>query len=119
MGRSCPTNAGASKAWFILDQPSLQGCYAACACGLAHRRVVVQRGSGRRRARVACSALEPDCSRRAQLAHLRDLRHPSLRAKKYDESRGLWQARINDDWRFYFTIEGDSYILRGLIPHPR
>ena len=41
-----------------------------------------------------------------QLAHLlRDLRHPSLRAKKYDERRDLWQARINDDWRFYFTIE--------------
>jgi hypothetical protein len=55
-----------------------------------------------------------------QLAHLlRDLRHSSLRAKKYDESRGLWQARINDDWRFYFTIEGDAYVLRGLIPHPK
>lgn len=24
---------------------------------------------------------------------LQDLRHPSLRAKKYDESRDLWQAR--------------------------
>jgi len=55
-----------------------------------------------------------------QLAHLlRDLRHPSLRAKKYDESRGLWQARINDDWRFYFTVEGDSYVLRALTPHPK
>ena len=30
---------------------------------------------------------------------LRDLRHPSLRAKKYEERTGLWQARINDDWR--------------------
>ena len=29
---------------------------------------------------------------------LRDLRHPSLRAKKYEERTGLWQARINDDW---------------------
>ena len=55
-----------------------------------------------------------------QLTHLlRDLRHPSLRAKKYDEARGLWQARINDDWRFYFTIEGDVYVLRGIIPHPK
>ncbi len=43
-----------------------------------------------------------------QLAYLlRDLRHPSLRAKKYDEARDLWQARINDDRRFYFTIERD------------
>src|SRR5262245_14327439 len=41
---------------------------------------------------------------------LRDLRHPSLRAKKYEERTGLWQARINDDWRMYFTIEGDTYV---------
>ncbi len=55
-----------------------------------------------------------------QLANLlRDLRHPSLRAKKFDPARGLWQARINDDWRFYFTIEGDSYVLRGIRPHPK
>lgn len=55
-----------------------------------------------------------------QLAHLlRDLRHPSLRAKKYDEARGLWQARVNDDWRFYFTIEDDSYVMRGLRSHPK
>jgi hypothetical protein len=26
---------------------------------------------------------------------LRDLRHPSLRAKKYEERTGLWPARIN------------------------
>jgi len=29
-----------------------------------------------------------------------NLRHPSLRAKKYDESQDLWQARVNKDWRF-------------------
>jgi hypothetical protein len=55
-----------------------------------------------------------------QLAHLlRDLRHPSLRAKKFDPGRSLWQARINDDWRFYFTIVGDCYVLRAITPHPR
>ena len=27
---------------------------------------------------------------------LRDRRHPSLQAKKYDEARGLWQARVTD-----------------------
>lgn len=36
---------------------------------------------------------------------LQNLHHPSLRAKKYDESRGLWQARVNKDWRFYFFIQ--------------
>ena len=55
-----------------------------------------------------------------QLAFLeRDLRHPSLRAKKYDESNDRWQARINRDWRFYFTIEGDAYYIQDITPHPK
>jgi len=48
-----------------------------------------------------------------------DRRHPSLQVKKYDEARGLWQARVTLSWRFYFTIEGDTYVLRTLIPHPK
>ncbi len=48
-----------------------------------------------------------------------NLRHPSLRAKKYDEARDIWQARVNRDWRFYFSIEGDTYIIRDIIPHPK
>jgi plasmid maintenance system killer protein len=50
---------------------------------------------------------------------LHNLRHPSLRAKKYDESRDIWQARVNGGWRFYFKIEGDAYQLIDLIPHPK
>ena len=50
---------------------------------------------------------------------LADPHHPSLRTKKYDEARGLWQARINRDWRFYFTIEADLYQLIDVIPHPK
>lgn len=50
---------------------------------------------------------------------LRDFRHPSLRAKKYDESRGIWQARVTKGWRFYFTIEGDAYHLHDMMPHPK
>jgi mRNA-degrading endonuclease RelE of RelBE toxin-antitoxin system len=49
----------------------------------------------------------------------RDLRHPSLRAKKYDEPLGVWQARVNRDWRFYFTIQTDVYVVIGLKPHPK
>lgn len=49
---------------------------------------------------------------------LRDLRHHSLRAKKYDEARDIWQARVNRDWRFYFQIEGDTYVLLTIISHP-
>lgn len=48
-----------------------------------------------------------------------NLRHPSLHAKKYDERRDIWQARVNIDWRFYFKIEGDTYYLIDLMPHPQ
>lgn len=48
-----------------------------------------------------------------------NLLHPSLRAKKYDESADLWQARVNRDWRFYFTIAGDTYRIEDVIAHPK
>jgi hypothetical protein len=47
------------------------------------------------------------------------LHHPSLRAKKYNAAEDIWQARINRSWRFYFVIEGDTYIIIGLIRHPK
>jgi hypothetical protein len=50
---------------------------------------------------------------------LENLNHPSLRAKKYDEALGLWQGRVNRNWRFYFTIEGDEYHLHDIRPHPK
>ena len=50
---------------------------------------------------------------------LRDIRHPSLRAKKYDESNGLWQARVNKGWRFYFQIRGETYELHDIKEHPK
>jgi len=49
----------------------------------------------------------------------RDLLYPSLNAKKYDERRNLWQARVNRDWRFYFTIRSDAYHIEDVIPHPK
>ena len=67
-------------------------------------------------------ALAPGNIRRAcdkQLKFLRnDLRHPSLQAKKYDETLDVWQARITRDWRLYFTIEAETYRLLKLTPHP-
>ena len=50
---------------------------------------------------------------------LHNLRHPSLRAKKYDEARDIWQARVNEAWRFYFRIEGDTYELIDITAHPK
>jgi mRNA-degrading endonuclease RelE of RelBE toxin-antitoxin system len=50
---------------------------------------------------------------------LSNLRHPSLHAKKYDESKGLWQARISRNWRFYFTIINDAYRIEDVMAHPK
>jgi mRNA interferase RelE/StbE len=50
---------------------------------------------------------------------LENLRHPSLRAKKFDEARDVWQARVDGGWRFYFRIQGDTYILEAIGPHPK
>lgn len=50
---------------------------------------------------------------------LSNMRHPSLRAKKYDEARDIWQARVDDDYRFYFKIEGDTYRILAVRHHPK
>ncbi len=65
----------------------------------------------------------PDEVRRALYKQVRfleqNLRHPSLRSKKYDESLDLWQARVNSDWRFYFFIRDDIYYIVDVVPHPK
>ena len=65
----------------------------------------------------------PSATQRAFEKQLRflvqDLQHPSLRAKKYSEPEDRWQARINRNWRFYFRIVGDTYIITDVIPHPK
>jgi hypothetical protein len=50
---------------------------------------------------------------------IENINHPSLHAKKYDEAADMWQARVNRDWRFYFTIESDTYVVHRIIPHPK
>ena len=49
----------------------------------------------------------------------KDLRHPSLHAKKYDEALDRWQARVNKDWRFYFNIVDDVYVTAAVEPSSR
>ena len=50
---------------------------------------------------------------------LKNLGHPSLRAKKYDEARDIWQARVDGSYRFYFQIIGDTYYIVRIIKHPK
>ena len=40
---------------------------------------------------------------------------PLIARQEVQRSYGVWQARVNDDWRFYFTIANDAYV----IPHPK
>lgn len=48
-----------------------------------------------------------------------NLRHPSLRAKKYDEANDIWQARVSREWRFYFHVEDDTYTILSVRAHPK
>lgn len=65
----------------------------------------------------------PESARKAffkQIGFLTDdIRHPSLHAKKYDEANDIWQARMSRGWRFYFIIQGDTYTILDVIPHPK
>lgn len=55
-----------------------------------------------------------------QLIHLlANIKHPSLHAKKFDESLGIWQARIDRNVRFYFLVEEDTYILLDIQKHAK
>jgi len=50
---------------------------------------------------------------------IENIHHPSLHAKKYNEAEDKWQARVNRNWRFYFKIAGDTYIIQDIISHPK
>lgn len=50
---------------------------------------------------------------------VKNLRHPSLKAKKYSEGRGIWQARITRDYRAYFLINKDAYVILAITKHPK
>ncbi len=50
---------------------------------------------------------------------LSNLQHPSLHAKKYDAANDVRQGRVNRSWRFYFTIDGEEYVILSIIAHPK
>jgi len=67
---------------------------------------------------AAPKAVQKACDKQLNFL-LQNPHHPSLHAKKYDESQDLWQARVNKNWRFYFFIQGDVYFLVDIVPHPK
>ena len=50
---------------------------------------------------------------------LKNLRHPSLDAKKYGGTDDIWQGRVNRDYRVYFRIVDDNYHILMITPHPK
>lgn len=66
----------------------------------------------------APTAVQEAFDKQSQLL-LQNLHHPSLHAKKYDERRNLWQARVNYAWRFYFKIVGNTYLMDEIKHHPK
>jgi mRNA-degrading endonuclease RelE of RelBE toxin-antitoxin system len=48
---------------------------------------------------------------------LKNSRHPSLRVKKFDESKGIWQGRVTKGYRFYFETKSDLYIFHEIRKH--
>lgn len=35
------------------------------------------------------------------------------------ERAGVWQARVDRGYRFYFEVVGDTYHILTIIPHPK
>ena len=48
---------------------------------------------------------------------LSDQRHPSLKIKKMQDPRHIWEGRITAGYRFTFQISGEVCILRRLGTH--
>lgn len=46
-----------------------------------------------------------------------NLKHPSLHAKKIGGAKDIWEGRVSGFYRFTFTIEGSSIILRYVGRH--
>lgn len=58
--------------------------------------------------------LPPDIRKKFEkqsLFLLRDMMHPSLRCKKREELGDVWQARVDDNYRFFFQVVGDTYFI--------
>jgi mRNA-degrading endonuclease YafQ of YafQ-DinJ toxin-antitoxin module len=48
---------------------------------------------------------------------VQNIRHPSLRAKKMEGIKDIWEASVTMHYRFTFEIHQDSYVLRRIGTH--
>jgi hypothetical protein len=42
----------------------------------------------------------------------------SLQTKKYEGRGGVLQARVDRNYRFYFEVDGDAYVILSIRKHP-
>lgn len=64
--------------------------------------------------------LSPENRERARKAIrllLENPRHPSLRVKRVQGTRHIWEARVCRSCRMTFEIHGDTYLLRNIGEH--
>jgi len=47
----------------------------------------------------------------------KNLRYPSIRAKKIAGTKNIWEGRVDKFHRFTFEIKNDEIILRSIGPH--
>ena len=48
---------------------------------------------------------------------LKNFRHPSLRAKKMEGYRNIWEVRVSKGYRFTFNIVENAYLIRRVGVH--
>ncbi len=48
---------------------------------------------------------------------LSDPQYPSLKLKKMQDPRNIWEGRVTRGYRFTFQIQEDQYILRRVGTH--
>ncbi len=73
-----------------------------------------------RRFQEEFAALAPNIKERArnQLALLlTNPKHRSLFLKKLKGYENIWEGRITQQYRFTFSVTGETYVLRRIGPH--
>lgn len=48
---------------------------------------------------------------------LQDFHHPSLHTKKMSGQKDIWEARVDYQYRFTFTLDEDTVVLRVVGNH--
>lgn len=69
------------------------------------------------RAYRSLGAEDQDRIKKALRLMAEDLRYPSLRVKKIQGTKGIWEARASRSLRITFQIEEGSILLRNVGQH--